>query len=46
MRTRTIAGLAAVVSRTFTAPAMADSIAYIKAGDGWLATSRAARSTR
>jgi hypothetical protein len=38
MRTRTIAALAAVACLAFAAPAMADSIAYIKDGNVWLST--------
>jgi hypothetical protein len=38
LRTRTIAALAAVASLAFAAPAMADSIAYIKDGNVWLTT--------
>ena len=43
MRTRTIAALAAMVSLAFAAPAMADSIAYVKDGNVWLSTSDGAR---
>ena len=43
MRTRTIAALAAMASLAFAAPAMADSIAYIKDGNVWLSTSDGAR---
>src|SRR5918999_169551 len=43
MRTRTIAALAAVACLAFAAPAMADSIAYIKDGNVWLSTSDASR---
>jgi hypothetical protein len=43
MTTRTIAALAAVASLAFAAPAMADSIAYIKDGNVWLSTSDGAR---
>src|SRR5215207_4510779 len=43
MRIRTIAALAAVASLAFAAPAMADSIAYIKDGNVWLSTSDGSR---
>ena len=39
MRARTIAALAAAAFLAFAAPAMADSIAYIKDGNVWLSTS-------
>jgi WD40-like Beta Propeller Repeat len=38
MRTRTIAALAAALFLTVAAPAAADSIAYVKDGNVWLAT--------
>jgi hypothetical protein len=38
MRTRAIAALAAAAFLAFAAPAMADSIAYIKDGNVWLST--------
>jgi hypothetical protein len=43
MRIRTIAALAAVASLAFAAPAMADSIAYIKDGNVWLSTADGGR---
>jgi hypothetical protein len=43
MRTRTVAVLAAAASLAFAAPAMADSIAYVKDGNVWLTTSDGAR---
>jgi hypothetical protein len=43
MRTATIAALAAMASLAFAAPAMADSIAYIKDGNVWLSTADGGR---
>ena len=43
MRKRTIAALAVTASLAFAAPAMADSIAYIKDGNVWLSTSDGGR---
>ncbi len=43
MRARTIAALAAAVFLAFAAPAMADSIAYVKDGNVWLSTSDGSR---
>jgi hypothetical protein len=43
MRIRTIAALAATLSLAAAAPAAADSIAYVKGGDVWLATPDGAR---
>jgi WD40-like Beta Propeller Repeat len=46
VRTRTIAALTAAIALTAAAPAAADSIAYIKDGNVWLATPDGARQVQ
>ena len=43
MRIRAIAAVAAAASLALTAPAMADSIAYVKDGNVWLSTTDGSR---